>query len=237
MMMMKKVSSSFSPILFIRKSSSASSSVTEKGCKRSSSDKWLYLYFKEHYAHRYVNGPTSSGTKYPIRAIKLSYLLSPTKTDYEDSKLTEAVRTFRNYNSSLYRNWGGSYSSQILFTLPKFTRSCSSDGGNNEICSLETQEDDHRNPKLKKAIKRLKKGGQEFLFLEELPDGKLYSLDPKICGSALKRVSVSRYWIPPGKAGRNGYLLSHLHLSTTMHASLDSSPGLPSTVYLSAPKS
>jgi hypothetical protein len=42
------------------------------------------------------------------------------------------------------------------------------------------EEDDHRNPKLKKEIKRLKKGGQEFLFLEELPDGKLYCLSTKV---------------------------------------------------------
>ncbi|KAK9902909.1 hypothetical protein M0R45_001424 [Rubus argutus] len=206
MMMIKKVSSSFSPIFFIRKSSSASSSVTEKGGTGLSSDKWLYLYFNEHYAHENVNGPSSSGTKYPIRAIKLSYLLSPTKTDYEHSKLTEAVRTFRNYNSSLDRNWAGHFSSQILFTLPKFTRSYASDGGNNEICPLETQmgrEDDHQNPKLKKAIKRLKKGGQEFLFLEELPDGKLYSLYPKIRAEESERFQVldttrkgRKKWLP-----------------------------------------
>ncbi|KAK9948846.1 hypothetical protein M0R45_004405 [Rubus argutus] len=106
MMMIKKVSSSFFPILFIRKSSGASSSVTEKGGTGSSSDKWLYLYFNEHYAHENVNGPSSSGTKYPHSRHQMSsYLLSPTKTDYEHSKLTEAVRTFRNYNSSLDRNW------------------------------------------------------------------------------------------------------------------------------------
>ncbi|KAK9949841.1 hypothetical protein M0R45_005352 [Rubus argutus] len=145
-------SSSFCPVLLIRKCSSASC-VTEKGgTGSSSSDKWLHLYFKEEYAGWYDNGPIWSSVKYPIRAIKLSHLLSPTKTDYEDSKLTEAVRTLRNYNNTLYRNWGGRYSSQIFFTLPKLTRSYAASDG----------------------------GGQEFLFLEELPDGKLYCLSTEV---------------------------------------------------------
>ncbi|KAK9921473.1 hypothetical protein M0R45_029982 [Rubus argutus] len=155
--------------------------------------KSLYLFFAEQSVREHVDGHFVSRMRYPIRSIKLSYLLSPSLSTQTDDypKLIEAVPTLS--CSDRPRMWGFARGVDFIFTEtgavgPKFTRTYRKSpyqDGSDEIRSFETQgqgqeKDHHRNPKLKNSpkFKMLKKGEKEFLFLDALPEGKVYCLCP-----------------------------------------------------------
>ncbi|KAK9941622.1 hypothetical protein M0R45_007324 [Rubus argutus] len=102
------------PFPHIKKGSScsATATATEENKKGGTgSDKSLYLYFTELIGRQYAHGRYFSGLRYPIRSIKLSYLLSPSSSS--SIKVTEAVHTLK--RTDRFRNWGcGPYGSQIL---------------------------------------------------------------------------------------------------------------------------
>lgn len=193
----------------ISRSSCSAAMMEEKKNGGTGSDedgKSLYLFFAEQNGREYVDRRYVSRMRYPIRSIKLSYLLSPllsTQTD-DYPKLIEAVPTLS--CTDRYRIWGFARGADFIFTGggavgvggsvgPKFRKSPYQDRSD-ETQGQGQEEDHHRNPKLKK-IKVLKKGEKEFLFLDALPEGK---------------VAVRSWWIDHKYVAPSNDIYNHLGL-------------------------
>ncbi|PRQ55346.1 putative galactose oxidase/kelch, beta-propeller [Rosa chinensis] len=168
------------------KSSCSATAAAAASEKKKEEEKSLYIYFKEETTSNKGVHDCKHRTRFPIRSVKLSYLLSPsssTKTNIDDDPniSDEVLPDLR--ETRRFRTWVRS-SPHMLFTAPApaprgggpgFSLSYAS-----QICSLRSKA-----KVLNKnfpVIKRMKKNEDELLFLEEeLPaDGKLYCLSANI---------------------------------------------------------
>ncbi|XP_040375280.1 uncharacterized protein LOC121053034 [Rosa chinensis] len=198
---------------FTRNKSSCSATAAAASEKKKEEEKSVYLYFKEETtSHKGVHD-CKHRTRFPIRSVKLSYLLSPsssTKTNIDDDpNISDEVLPDLRETRRFIRSWARS-SPHFLFTSPApgggggpaFSQSYAS-----QICSLR-----NKAKVLNKnfpVIKRMKKNEDELLFLEEeLPaDRKLYCLSPNQVFQVLD--TKSKEWLsleaPPGTQHRGSF--------------------------------